>query len=67
LALRIGDPDIDIAAMARSQGAVGIGPITNPGDLQLAIEKGVETVQKGGLCVIDTRVLPGYDAEGVTR
>ncbi|MGH8621148.1 MAG: thiamine pyrophosphate-dependent enzyme, partial [Burkholderiales bacterium] len=64
IGMRIGDPDIDIAAMARSQGAVGIGPVTTPGDLQPAIDKGIETVQKGGLCVIDARVLPGYDAEG---
>ncbi len=64
IGMRIGDPDIDIAAMARSQGAVGIGPVTKPGDLQPAIEKGIETVQNGGLCVIDARVLPGYDAEG---
>ena len=64
IGMRIGEPDIDIAAMARSQGAVGIGPITKPGDLQPAIDQGIETVQKGGLCVIDARVLPGYDAEG---
>jgi thiamine pyrophosphate-dependent acetolactate synthase large subunit-like protein len=64
IGMRIGDPDIDIAAMARSQGAVGIGPVTKPGELQSAIDKGIETVQNGGLCVIDARVLPGYDAEG---
>jgi len=34
------------------------------GELQPAIEKGIETVQKGGLCLIDARVLPGYGAEG---
>ena len=28
---RIGDPDIDIAGMARSQGAVGIGPVADAG------------------------------------
>jgi thiamine pyrophosphate-dependent acetolactate synthase large subunit-like protein len=64
IGMRIGDPDIDLAAMAKSMGAVGIGPVTKPGDLQPAVEKGLETVQKGGLCVIDARVLPGYDAEG---
>jgi thiamine pyrophosphate-dependent acetolactate synthase large subunit-like protein len=60
---RIGDPDIDLAAMARAQGAEGIGPVARPEDVQPAIEKGVEIARKGGVCVIDARVLPGYDAE----
>jgi len=45
-------------------GAVGIGPVTRPADVQPAIDKGVETVQKGGVAVVDARVLPGYDADG---
>jgi len=60
---RIGDPDIDLAAMARAQGAEGIGPVTRPEDVRPAIEKGVEIVRNGGVCVIDARVLPGYDAD----
>ena len=36
---RIGDPDIDIAAMARAQGATGIGPVTKPADVLPAIQK----------------------------
>ena len=62
--MRIGDPDIDIAAMGRSLGAVGIGPVTKAGDLQKAIDQGAEIVAKGGVCVVDARVLPGYDADG---
>jgi len=50
--------------MAKSQGAIGIGPVTKAGDLQHAIEQGVEIVAKGGVCVVDALVLPGYDAEG---
>ncbi|MBI3045847.1 MAG: thiamine pyrophosphate-binding protein [Betaproteobacteria bacterium] len=64
IGMRIGDPDIDLAAMAKSQGAVGIGPVTKAGDLQKAIDQGVEVAAKGGVCVVDARVLPGYDAEG---
>jgi thiamine pyrophosphate-dependent acetolactate synthase large subunit-like protein len=60
---RIGEPDIDIAAMARAQGATGIGPVTRPEDVAPALAKGIETVRNGGVCVIDARVLPGYDAE----
>jgi len=50
--------------MAKSQGAVGIGPVTKAGDLQKAIDQGVEIVARGGVCVVDARVLPGYDADG---
>lgn len=60
---RISEPDIDIAAMARAQGAAGIGPVTRVADAQPAIEKGIETVRAGGVCVIDMRVEPGYDSE----
>ncbi len=60
---RIGDPDIDIAAIARAQGATGIGPVTRPEEVAPALEKGIETARNGGVCVIDARVLPGYDAE----
>ena len=60
---RIGDPDIDLAAMARAQGAEGIGPVARPEDVRPAIEKGVAIARNGGVCVIDARVLPGYDAE----
>jgi thiamine pyrophosphate-dependent acetolactate synthase large subunit-like protein len=59
---RIGDPDVDFAGMARSQGAVGIGPVTDSAALQPAVEEGIRTVQRGQPCVIDARVLPGYDA-----
>ncbi len=60
---KINDPDIDIAAMARAQGAEGIGPVTTMAEMQPAIERGIATVKAGGVCVIDARVLPGYDGE----
>ena len=59
---RIGDPDVDFAGMARSQGAQGIGPVTEPAALLPAIEEGIRVVQAGQPCVIDAQVLPGYDA-----
>ena len=60
---RISEPDIDLAGMARAQGGIGIGPITRATDIEPAIEKGLEAVRAGGVCVIDARVQPGYDAE----
>jgi len=59
---RIDEPDIDIAAMAKAQGAVGIGPVKELSQLKPAIEQGLKAVKGGAVCVIDVRVLPGYDA-----
>lgn len=58
---RIDEPDIDLAMMARSQGAEGIGPIARIEELAPAIERGVRLAQGGAVCVVDVRVLPGYD------
>ncbi len=58
---KINEPDIDLAMMARAQGAEGIGPVVRASDLRAAIRQGVEAVKAGKTCVIDVRVLPGYD------
>ena len=55
------DPDIDIAGMARMMGAHGIGPVDKVTDVLPAIEKGLAIARGGNVCVIDARVLPGYD------
>lgn len=57
---RIGDPDIDIAGLARSYGAVGLGPFETGDSVADAIRRGVEIVRDGGVSVIEARVLPGY-------
>jgi thiamine pyrophosphate-dependent acetolactate synthase large subunit-like protein len=59
---RIADPDIDIAMMARSQGALGIGPVETMEALRRAVADGLAAVQQGKVCVVDVRVEPGYDA-----
>jgi thiamine pyrophosphate-dependent acetolactate synthase large subunit-like protein len=58
---RIDEPDIDLAAMARAQGAEGIGPVKDIKDLASAIQKAVQAVKDGKVCVVDIRVVPGYD------
>jgi thiamine pyrophosphate-dependent acetolactate synthase large subunit-like protein len=58
IGLRLEDPSPDIAKLAEAQGAVGIGPITNPRDLTPGIEKGVDVLKKGGVCVIDLHIDP---------
>ena len=60
---RISDPDIDIAGMARAQGAIAIGPVTTLQDMHKAMAQALASVAEGNVCVIDARVLPGYDAE----
>jgi hypothetical protein len=60
---RISEPDIDIAAMARSQGAVAFGPVETLEAMHDTMRRAVDAVQSGKVCVIDARVAPGYDAE----
>jgi thiamine pyrophosphate-dependent acetolactate synthase large subunit-like protein len=59
---RMSDPDVDIAAMGRAQGAVGFGPVTQPGDLAGVLQKAIAEVDAGGVAVVDVRVEPGYTA-----
>ncbi|HVJ25153.1 MAG TPA: thiamine pyrophosphate-dependent enzyme, partial [Burkholderiales bacterium] len=58
---RIDEPDIDLAMMARAQGAIGIGPVTQVSDLKPSLQKAIEQVRQGNVVVVDVRVLPGYD------
>ena len=59
---RIDEPDIDLAAMGRAQGAAGIGPVKQLSDLKPSLQQAIREVQKGAVCVVDVRVVPGYDA-----
>jgi thiamine pyrophosphate-dependent acetolactate synthase large subunit-like protein len=58
---RIDEPDIDLAAMARAQGAVGIGPVKEVSRLKSSLEEAIKHVKAGSVCVVDLRVMPGYD------
>jgi thiamine pyrophosphate-dependent acetolactate synthase large subunit-like protein len=57
---RISDPDIDIAALARAQGAVGFGPIEDVSQLGGTFAKAIAAVEQGEVAVVDVRVAPGY-------
>jgi thiamine pyrophosphate-dependent acetolactate synthase large subunit-like protein len=59
---RISEPDIDLAAMARAQGAEGFGPVTAIRDLEGTFAKAIEAVEAGHVTVVDVRVEPGYTA-----
>lgn len=57
---RISDPDIDLASLARAQGAQAWGPIETQTDLAASFAKAIEAVENGAVAVIDVRVEPGY-------
>jgi thiamine pyrophosphate-dependent acetolactate synthase large subunit-like protein len=59
---RISEPDIDIAALARSQGAQGFGPVTKTSDLVATFAQAIAAVERGQVAVVDVRVEPGYAA-----
>lgn len=66
----IGNPDIDIAALARAQGVEGIGPVHTVGELAEALRRAVPIARQGKGVVIDARVTPGYSkamAAGLVR
>ena len=65
----IDEPDIDIAGLARAQGAVGIGPVATVAAFEAALADAVAQVRAGKSVVIDARILRGYVkemAEGMT-
>ena len=59
---RISEPDIDIAAIGRAQGAQGFGPVTAIADLGSTFAKAIAAVEAGSVAVVDVRVEPGYTA-----
>ncbi len=59
---RISEPDIDLASMARAQGAQGFGPVTSIADLAPSFAKAIAAVEAGAVVVVDVRVEPGYTA-----
>jgi thiamine pyrophosphate-dependent acetolactate synthase large subunit-like protein len=59
---RISEPDIDFAALARSQGAQGFGPVTKAGELMKTFGEAIAAVENGAVAVVDVRIEPGYTA-----
>jgi len=57
---RIADPDIDLAAIGRAQGAVGFGPVEDSGKLVRVLREAVDAVRGGAVAVVDVRVAGGY-------
>src|SRR5229473_2162144 len=62
----IWDPYINYAKLAEALGHVGIGPITDPKDLAVAIKRGVDAVKMGEPVLIDVVTQPRYEKSDAT-
>jgi thiamine pyrophosphate-dependent acetolactate synthase large subunit-like protein len=67
IGLRIDQPDIDIAALARAQGVEAEGPVKTLAGFKEAVERGLAVVAAGRPYLIDAVVKPGYANKLVTR
>jgi thiamine pyrophosphate-dependent acetolactate synthase large subunit-like protein len=56
------DPEIDMAALARAQGARGFGPISKAEELPAVFAEAIAAVDAGEVAVVDVRIEPGYGA-----
>jgi thiamine pyrophosphate-dependent acetolactate synthase large subunit-like protein len=59
---QIASPDIDLAMLARAQGATGFGPVRDIADLNEVISLAIEAYERGETVIVDVRVEPGYDS-----
>jgi thiamine pyrophosphate-dependent acetolactate synthase large subunit-like protein len=57
---RMTDPEIDLAALARAQGASGFGPVRTLDELARAYAEAAAAVKADGVAVVDVHVAPGY-------
>jgi thiamine pyrophosphate-dependent acetolactate synthase large subunit-like protein len=70
IGMRMTDPEIDLAGIARAQGATGIAPVKSMDQLETAFKQAIAAVDAGGVAVVDVRVITGYTpamASALTR
>ncbi len=58
IGMRISDPPVDIAGLARSYGCWAEGPVEDPDDLAAALARGVEAARGGAVAVVHVRTAP---------
>jgi acetolactate synthase-1/2/3 large subunit len=58
IGMRIADPAVDIAGLARSYGCWAGGPVEDPGDLAAVLRRGVEAATEGAVAVVHVRTAP---------
>jgi hypothetical protein len=59
---RMADPEVDIAGMARAQGAAAIGPINHGAELAKGYAAAIKAVEAGSVAVVDVHIEPRYTA-----
>jgi thiamine pyrophosphate-dependent acetolactate synthase large subunit-like protein len=59
---RISEPEVDLAAIARAQGAEAFGPIRDSADLQAVYAKAIAAVDAGSVAVVDVWIEPESSA-----
>ena len=52
------NPDVDFATLAKSYGAVGIGPVKTIAELNAAVKEGIAALRDGKVCLIDAWIDP---------
>ncbi|MDE2007802.1 MAG: thiamine pyrophosphate-binding protein, partial [Rhodospirillales bacterium] len=57
---RMSDPEIDLAAIARAQGARAWGPVADGAALAGVLADAVAATEAGALAVVDVHIVPGY-------
>jgi thiamine pyrophosphate-dependent acetolactate synthase large subunit-like protein len=62
IGMRMTDPELDLAGLARAQGAAGFGPVRDMAELPAVFAEAIAAVEAGGVAVVDVRVEPGYSA-----
>ncbi len=60
IGMRMSDPAMDLAALARAQGARGYGPVRSADELSSALRQAIDEVRGGAVAVVDARVAPEY-------
>ena len=63
-------PDIDIAGIARAQGAAAFGPVETAQEARTVLSEAIAAVQAGDTVVVDIRIARGYSdamTEGMTQ
>jgi thiamine pyrophosphate-dependent acetolactate synthase large subunit-like protein len=58
IGMRISDPPVDLAGLARSYGCWAEGPVEDPDDLATALARGAEAAKGGAVAVVHVRTAP---------
>jgi len=56
IGMRMVEPEVDFAAMGRSQGATGFGPVSKREDMVKTFAQAIEVVEAGGVAIVDVRM-----------